>query len=349
MRYTRARIEAFGYELAPVVITSGEIEERLEPLYRELRIPEGQLVAWTGIEERRWWEPGYRVSQGAAAAARKALASCDVRPDDLGALIYAGVCREDYEPATACDVAAAIGVAPDAFVFDLANACLGVVNGIVDIANRIELGQIRAGLVVACESAQRIYEITLQALLQDRTMDNLRGRLTTLTGGSGAAAVLLTDGSFGGGEGRRLLGGVQRTAPEHHQLCRWGIRGVPGSETAVEEYMTTDAIGVLEHGSELGLATWQALLDEMGWSPGDVDRTVTHQIGRAHREGMLRTFGLREDQDYSTYPFLGNMGTVALPLTAALAEERGVLAAGQNVALLGIGSGLNCLMLGCRW
>lgn len=347
MRYTRARIAAFGYELAPVVVTTAELEDRLSPVYERLHIPRGQLLAWTGIEERRWWRPGDGVAAGAVAAGRKAVARAGIAPEDLGALIYAGVCREAFEPATACDVAAGVGVAPDAAVFDVANACLGVVNGIVDVANRIELGQIRAGLVVACETARRINEIAIARLLARPTMETLRGSLTTLTGGSGAAAVLVTDGSFGEGERRRVLGAVQRTAPEHHGLCRWGIRGT--GPTTVEEYAETDSIGVLQHGSQLGFATWRALLDEMGWQVSDVDRIVAHQIGRAHRESMLHGLGLRDDQDYPTYPYLGNMGTVALPLTAALAEERGVLEAGQNVGFLGIGSGLNCLMLGVRW
>ena len=43
------------------------------------------------------------------------------------------------------------------------------------------------------------------------------------------------------------------------------------------------------------------------------------------------------------------MGTVSLPLTAALAEERDFLHSGDRVAFLGIGSGLNCLMMGFDW
>jgi 3-oxoacyl-[acyl-carrier-protein] synthase-3 len=40
---------------------------------------------------------------------------------------------------------------------------------------------------------------------------------------------------------------------------------------------------------------------------------------------------------------------VSLPLTAALAEEREFLRPGDRVGWLGIGSGLNCLMLGLEW
>ena len=59
MKYSRVYIEAIGYELPPVVVTSGELEARLQPLYEALRMPAGQLEALTGIAERRWWEPGF--------------------------------------------------------------------------------------------------------------------------------------------------------------------------------------------------------------------------------------------------------------------------------------------------
>src|SRR5262252_3208810 len=106
MKYSRVYVDAIGYELPPVVVTSEELEARLAPVYRALRIPEGQLEALTGIVERRWWEPGFAVSQGATLAARKALAAANVKASDIGAVIYAGVCREQFEPATACRVAA---------------------------------------------------------------------------------------------------------------------------------------------------------------------------------------------------------------------------------------------------
>ena len=47
--------------------------------------------------------------------------------------------------------------------------------------------------------------------------------------------------------------------------------------------------------------------------------------------------------------FLGNMGTVSLPITAAIAKERDFLLPGDIVGFLGIGSGLNCLMLAIQW
>lgn len=347
MRYTKVFVEAIGYELPPTVVTSAELESRLEPAYRALHVQPGQLEALTGISERRWWAPDTPLSQGAIAAAQSALASSSVQPGDLDVLIYAGVCRESFEPATACRVAHGVGVSPEAAVYDLSNACLGVLNGMLDVANRIELGQIRAGLVVSCESAREIVNVIIDRLIASPDMDLYKMSLATLTGGSGAAAVLLSDGSFGSASRHRLRGGVTRAAPEHYGLCRWGMEET--SQATYRQYMSTDSVAVLEHGVALGLDTWKAFLDEMSWSPTDIDKTICHQVGSAHQEVILRTLQIPEDKDFTTFAYLGNMGTVSLPVTTALAAERDVLASGNHVALLGIGSGLNCLMLGLEW
>jgi 3-oxoacyl-[acyl-carrier-protein] synthase-3 len=335
-----------GYELAPIVVTSAELEERLRPYYQALHIAEGQLQALTGIGERRWWEPNYPLSDGALAAARKALGASNVPADAIDVVIYAGVCRENFEPATACRVAAGLGVSPGAAVYDLSNACLGVLNGILDVANRIELGQCRAGLVVSCETAREINDVTIAELLRTRDLDRYRTALATLTGGSGAAAVLVTDGSFASNRRRRLLGGVTQTAPEHHGLCRWGLETVGGVLTP---FMSTDATSVLKYGVNLGQRTWAAFLATLGWTKAQVDKVICHQVGSAHRDMILQLLGIDPSKDFSTYEYLGNIGTVSVPLTAALAEERDFLQPGDRVGLLGIGSGLNCLMLGVEW
>ena len=78
MNYSKVFLETIGYELPPIVVTTAELEEQLKPVYDALHIDVGQLETITGIEERRWWEPGYELSQGATAAAQKALAQSSV-------------------------------------------------------------------------------------------------------------------------------------------------------------------------------------------------------------------------------------------------------------------------------
>lgn len=392
MRYSRVHVGSIGYELAPVVVSTAELESRIAPAYEALGMKPGQLELLTGITERRWWEPGYPLSEGAAAAGRKALAAADVRPDELDVLIYAGVCRENFEPATACAVADRLGVSADTAVYDLSNACLGVLNGVVDVANRIELGQARAGLVVSAETAREINEQTIDRMVRTKSRELFAESVATLTGGSGAVGVLVTGPELARDRRRRLVGGVTKAAPQHHALCRWGLEAIlpaavgaagkviganasalvkkgldrghdlaAGATALLRQgvdyglrhirvpFMETHAGEVLKHGVDLGNRTWQAFLAKFGWRPDWVDKVICHQVGSQHRDTVLQALGIPPEKDYSTFPFLGNIGTVSLPLTAALAEERDFLRPGDRVGWLGIGSGLNCLMLGIEW
>ena len=45
----------------------------------------------------------------------------------------------------------------------------------------------------------------------------------------------------------------------------------------------------------------------------------------------------------------GNVGSVSAPITMALGIEQQALVPGQRAAILGIGSGINSLMLGIDW
>ncbi|MCX7716832.1 MAG: 3-oxoacyl-ACP synthase III [Candidatus Sumerlaeaceae bacterium] len=346
MRFNRVNIESFGYELAPNVVSSDMLEQRLAPVYTALGIASGQIVALTGVRERRYWHRGHMMWQGAAAAGRKALEAAGLSATEIDILIFASVCRDHLEPATACAVADALGVSGNTEIYDISNACLGVLNGMINVATAIESGRARTGLIVACETAREIVDITIERLCARPDMESFKKSLATMTGGSGAAAVLLRHAADSSTR-RRLLGGVVRSAAEHHRLCRWGPP--IGVSDAVPMEASTDAAAVLQNGVVLASLTWKAFLQEMGWDAATIDRTICHQVGEGHRFAFLQAVGMPPEKDYPSYGFLGNMGTVSLPLTAALADERGFLAPGQRVALLGIGSGLNCVMLGVEW
>jgi len=399
MSYTNVCISSLGYELPPVVVTSEELEDRIAPMYERLHLTPGHLEAMSGIRERRWWDEGYTLTDGAVSAAQKAIQASPIESRQIEALIYAGVCREQFEPATACAVAERLGVSPNAYVYDISNACLGVLNGVIDIANRIELGQITAGLVVSCESSREIIDVAVERMRSDPTMEVFAQSVATLTGGSGAAAVLLTNRKVARENHRRLVAAVSQAAPEHHRLCRWGVtlsplehaklilqpermikaldqlmapdtipvvlkdlmtsdklpatvaRLLPSEKlpAALTQFMSTDSVAVLKHGAALGVRTWGAFLKKVGWARDEVDKVICHQVGSGHRDTILRELGIPPEKEYSTYKYLGNMGTVSLPLTAALADQRRFLQPGDRVGFLGIGSGLNCLMLGWEW
>jgi len=346
MLYSKVYIDSFGYELAPNVVTSDDLENRLEPVYEALHMQKGQLEMLTGIHERRFWDPGYPMHEGAIKAGKKALDASDITTQEIGILIYGGVCRDQLEPATACAVANGLGLGPEIFICDVSNACLGILNGMVQIANAIELGQVKAGLVVSCESARQIVDIAIDRLLKTKNMEIFKKTIATLTGGSGAVAVLLTDETVSD-RNHRLLGGMVRSAPEYHNLCHWGPdTGIPASGYHM---METDSIGVLQNGVALGIETYKAFKAELALPADKPDKIICHQVGATHQKTILEAMGIPRKKDFTTYRYLGNIGTVSLPITAAIASEREILVPGDLVGFFGIGSGLNCLMLGIRW
>jgi len=348
MQYQNVCLEAFAYTLPEEVVGSAEIEARLEPLYRRLRLPEGRLELMTGIRERRFWSPGTLPSEKSVETAEKAMRIARVDKGLIGALIHGSVCRDYLEPATACGVHHRLGLAPACVIYDVSNACLGILNGMVQVANMIELGQIRAGLVVGTESSRSLVETTIERLNRDTsfTRRNVKLAVASLTIGSGSAAAVLVDRELSR-TGNRLLGGVARANTNFCHLCQSG-RDESGGDR-MRPLMSTDSETLMHEGIQAAQETFSEFLDTVGWDARQIQKTFCHQVGRAHHKLLFEALGLDTTIDYSTLEFLGNTGSVALPITAALGIESGHLAKDDRLALLGIGSGINVLMLAVDW
>jgi 3-oxoacyl-[acyl-carrier-protein] synthase III len=349
MQYKKVCLESFGYELPTNIVTSLSLEERLAPIYDKLGLSYGRLQMMTGIRERRFWDDGVTPSQASVKAAEKAIGKSGIKKEDIGCLLHTSVSRDFLEPATATVVHDSLGLPPPATIFDISNACLGFINGMVTLANMIELGQIKAGIVVGCESSKRLINTTIYKLLKDpdMTRDKLKLAFATLTLGSGAVAAVLTHSSLSQ-DGHKLLGGVTRAASQHNSLCRIEA---DASFLDLDELpdMHTDFEGILKNGLKLAPDTWEDTKQELGWKNSDVDRFFTHQVSAVHSKLLFKTLGLDESKDFSTVGYLGNIGSVSLPITMAIGIDQGRLNPGDKIAMLGIGSGLVCLMLGLEW
>lgn len=123
-----------------------------------------------------------------------------------------------------------------------------------------------------------------------------------------------------------------------NELCQ-------GESAGDELAMMTDSEALLEAGVSLARKTWSNFSQQTGWTVETPDRVICHQVGRRHQRALFEALNLDLSKDYSSYENWGNVGSVSLPLTLAKARESGALKTGQKAALLGIGSGLVCMML----
>jgi len=344
MRFENVCLESIAVSLPDEVWTSAAIEERLRPVYERLKLPFGRLELMTGIRERRVWPPGTRPSDASAAAGRALLARTALSPDQVELFIHAAVSRDMLEPATASFAHHKIGLPATAQIFDISNACLGFMNSLTVAAGLIDSGQIRCAMIVAGENGRPLVEHTIQRLLdQPLSRNEIKPYFANLTIGSGAVAAFVCHRSLVQGRPHRLLGGAGRAATQYSELCQGDTQGPEALA------MQTDSEQLLVAGVDLARETWRDFQAVTGWDASRVDRGVGHQVGSVHRRRVYEAVGLDLAKDFSTFETLGNMGSVSLPATLAAAVEAGAVVPGNRVALFGIGSGLNCLMLGLEW
>ncbi len=338
MRFNNTCIESVGYVLPPHVIPSSQLEEAIRPTLDRLGLPPGQLEKLSGVKERRWWDPGVQPSTVAAMAGERALENAGIGRDKIQCLINTSVCRDYLEPATASMVAGKMNLPRNAFCFDIANACLGFLNGIATAANMIELGQIDTALVVDGESSREPVTATVHRLNSPlATSDTFRDNFATLTLGSGAAAAVITRKDLSR-TGHSVNGVVMRSATEFNELCL-------GNPTE----MKADPHGLLIHGVGLAVETWPYAVEDFGWQPNDVDEFVCHQVSLSHFTHTFQQLELPLDKALLTFPYLGNCGPASMPLTLALGESQGRIVPGKELCLFGVGSGLGCVIMSVSW
>ena len=186
-------LESMGSFLPEEVWTTEKIESQLADVYKKLRLPFGRLELMAGIKSRRIWGGGTRPSYLSTMAAKNAFSESKLDPSQMDILIHSSVCRDFLEPATASVIHHGLDLSPRCLAFDLSNACLGAINAMVVLANMIEVGKVKAGLIVSGENGGPLLLETIKKLKEDRnlTRKSIKKYIANLTIGSGASAIIL--------------------------------------------------------------------------------------------------------------------------------------------------------------
>ena len=339
MVFQNVSIIGLAHVDAPHRVTSAELEERLAPVLKRIQAGSDIIQSLTGIIARRFWEPGRKPSEAATMAAEKAIVDAGIDRSRIGILVNTSVCRDYIEPSTACLVHGNLGLGPDCMNFDVGNACLAFLNGMEIIGNMIERGQVDYGIVVDGEGSRFVVETTIERLLASADCDEktFRDNFATFTLGSGGAATVLARSDLAP-EGHRLLGGVTLAATQHRNLCKGQVDG-----------MQTDASALLVAGLQLAGATFQKARNELGWTPENLDQFILHQVSAVHTAKLIELLGLDDQKVFKTFPEYGNVGPAAIPITLSMALKADRIHEDDRLALMGIGSGLNCTMMEVLW
>ncbi|WP_282298499.1 MULTISPECIES: 3-oxoacyl-ACP synthase III [unclassified Stenotrophomonas] len=338
MLFKNVSIAGLAHIDAPHTLTSKEINERLQPTLDRLGIRTDVLGDIAGIHARRLWDADMLASDAATLAGRKALEDAGIGADKIGLLVNTSVSRDYLEPSTASIVSGNLGVSDQCMTFDVANACLAFINGMDIAARMLERGEIDYALIVDGETANLVYEKTLERMaLPGVTADDFRNEMAALTLGCGAAAMVMARSELVP-EAPRYRGGVTRSATEWNQLCRGNL-----------DRMVTDTRMLLIEGIKLAQKTFVAAREALGWAVEELDQFVIHQVSQPHTAAFIKNFGIDPKKVMTIFGEHGNIGPASVPIVLSKLKQLGKLKKGDRIALLGIGSGLNCSMAEVVW
>ena len=339
MRFNDITVEALEYVLPSETVTSDQIESELAETMQRLSLPRGLLESLTGISERRVWPLTTLPSEAATAAATKAIEVSGISPDEIGCLINTSVCRDFLEPSVACIVHGNLKLSRHCLNFDVSNACIGFFNAIELLAMMIESGKIKYGLVVDGETSGELLASTVKRLKQNSTtIEEYRSNFASLTLGSAGVAAIVGPGKYSN-TNHRLNGMVNMADTSFSKLC-----------IGQRDQMNSDATALMKHGVNLAHATWKLAEKELeNWNDNKIDIYIPHQVSLKNIEMLNKVLKITPAKQQLIFMKFGNMGPAAIPVTLKMADEKGSLPPGGHIAMLGIGSGLNCSMLSLTW
>jgi 3-oxoacyl-[acyl-carrier-protein] synthase-3 len=339
MFFKNVAIEAVECVLPTTVITSAEIESQLADTMARAGIKPGLIEGLTGIRERRFWGADQQASDVATLAAEKVLETAGISREAVGCLISTSVCKDYIEPSVASLVHGNLKLSDHCINYDIGNACLGFVNAMASVGMMIDAGLVNYGLIVDGENSREVVEATIQRLKQPNTRpETFRDQFATLTLGSGAVAMIVCRRDLAASD-HVINGSVTRAATRHSRLC-----------LGQRDYMTADASKVLIFGVELAKKTWDLACSTLAnWSDAQINAYMPHQVSQRNMDVLNEKLGLTPHKHHLNFPTLGNIGPAAVPITLSQAARSEVIQKGDHVALMGIGSGLNCSMMSVTW
>ncbi len=327
--FTRtAVIAGLGAYVPERVVKNDEVAERL-----------GVTTDWirdrTGIEQRFVLEPAGATSDLAVEAGRRALGSCGNPQIDF--LILA-TCTPDHPfPATAPAVAARLGFKGVA-AFDLNAACSGFVYALSVSAGMLASGTYRTGLVIGADAISTVLD-------QSDT-------ITAPIFGDGGGAVVVRAGHTGepGGLSTQILGSdgdlldIMKTPAGGSRQRSAGV-----GDDAANSYFTMAGRAVYKHAVNRMSTVSSAVLERMGWAPGDVDWLVAHQANRRILTATAEAIGISPDRAVINVDRVANTSAASIPLALVDAIRSGALTAGNRVLLAAFGGGATWGATGLIW
>ena len=323
-----AHITGWGMAVPDHIVTNFDLEKIIDT-------SDQWIMEMTGIRERHIAEKGQTTSMLAVAAAWKALSVSKLKPVDIDLIICSTSTPEYLFPATACLVQDRLG-AVKAGAFDLSAACSGFIYAINMAAQAIKSGSLKNVLVIGAETLSQFVDWS--------------DRNTCILFGDGAGALVLQAREEPGG----VLSAVMHSDGSGADLLSVQAGGSknPASEETIRagmHYIHMDGREVFRFATRVMAQATHEVLALSGITLDEVQWIIPHQANFRIIEAAARGLKLPLEKFVINLEHYGNTSTASIPIAICEAVEDGRLKKGNNLVMVGFGSGLTWGALTAQW
>ncbi|HEX7704091.1 MAG TPA: beta-ketoacyl-ACP synthase III [Kofleriaceae bacterium] len=323
----RSRIIGIGMAVPSNVVTNHDLAAKMETTHE-------WIVERTGIEERRWVEPGETGAGLAAKASREALARAGLEADQLDLIIYATLSPDVYFPGTGVFLQRELGIGHKGIpCLDIRQQCTGFIYGLSIADAYIRTGNFKHVLVVGSEIHSTGLDVTT------------RGRDVTVIFGDGAGAVVLgvaTDDKHmllsthihADGTEAEILWTETPASRNHPRLSNEDLE-------AGKQYPVMKGKNVFKHAvTRMPQAIMEGMMANGIKSISDIDMVIPHQANLRINQMVAQLIGLPPEKMHNNIQKYGNTTAATIPICMHEAIELGKIKPGDLVCLVAFGAGL---------
>ena len=321
----RSVVRGVGSALPEHVVSNAELAAKVET-------SDEWIQQRTGIKQRYIAGEGETTSTLGARAARAALESAGLQPDDIDLVIVATSTPDYTFPAVATQIQAELGIFRGA-AFDLQAVCSGFVFAVTTADMYLSSGQNRRALVIGAETFSRLLD------WNDRT--------TCVLFGDGAGAIVLEAVESLGEDDKRGVITSRLRSDGRHRAKLFVDGGV--STTGTIGHLRMEGREVFKHAVGMVTDVIKSCFEAAGVTADELDWFVPHQANRRIIEASADKLGIDLKKVVVTVDQHGNTSAASIPLALDVAVRDGRIKPGDLVMIEAMGGGFTWGASLIRW
>jgi 3-oxoacyl-[acyl-carrier-protein] synthase III len=284
------------------------------------------IVQRTGIRERRIAGANESTATLASHAATRAMKAAGVEAKDIDLVIVGTVSPEMVFPATACFVAASLGMGTTP-AFDLSAACSGFLYVLDTAAAFIKAGRYKTVLVIGAETLSRVTDYTD------------RGSCILFGDGAGAVVMQRTTDTRSG----LLYSSLHADGTGWEMLyCQPGSRH-PIDATMVagrQQFMKIKGREVYKFAVQRFCELIDDAMRKCELTADQVKLIVPHQVNQRIIDSAMEKLNLPPEKAFVNIDRYGNTSAASIPIALDEAVRAGKIGKGDIAVFVAFGAGL---------